>query len=217
MLRAALAFSLLALAACGDGYTDAGSGSESLRAVVDVVYDSSQQSMYARAEITRDGAFVPGVTARLVDDGSSQQFELFAGDGVYEARIDGAYRRKLELVVLRGTDEIKANLEGPGAHIISSPDDGETVPRAANAAKITWTTGDGVKADAVTITDERTVTDATRTVTVEDKGSTTFPFELPAGDDTLQVKRTNSVTLDGGISGSAFSLSYLASRRIKAD
>lgn len=211
LMRAWGLLALSATAACG-GYTSSGDGSHTLDVEAVVSSESGNANMTARVSVSAKGAQVSGATVTLRDDETQAVFPLNEDGNFYRATIPGGYRKKLELKVERGDDNLSGKLEGPGIHFIATPFDGTRVELGDDPLKINWAVSDGIRADDVAITldgsDYRGETD-------KDRGEVEVPRELlRTGEDVIRIERSNSVDLTGGFGPSKFTISYQATSRV---
>lgn len=201
------AAAMSALAACG-GFTDAGDGSHTLEVDARVSFQAGDGNMTARVSVTQKGAQVQGATVTLRDDDTEAVFPLENDGNFYRATIAGPYRKKLELKVTSGDDNVSAKLEGPGVHFIVDPFDGTRVKLGDDPLKVNWSVADGIRADDVAVTIDGS---DYRGETNKDKGEVEVPRELlRVGDAIVRIERSNSVDLKGALGASAFVLSYQA-------
>jgi hypothetical protein len=211
MIRLQLCWLLpLMLGACS--YTDSGSGTGTLLVKATASYSvgplagNNFQLVVTVADI--NGART-GAQVVMTDGENGDRFTLAAvagHDGSYAADVVG-YRRRLELGVQSGSDSLKAKLEGPGPHVIDSPKPGGYHRSdLGDHLDVSWSTSDGIRADAVVIDlghgIERTINDDTGS---DDSIATQ---QLSTGDYDLTVTRSNRVDLAGGVGGSIFTTSY---------
>lgn len=208
---AIVAAALSTLAACG-GFTNGGGGTKTLDVEARVSFIAGNANMNARVSVVQNGAQVQGALVTLRDEATEAVFPLDVDGNFYRATIAGGYRRKLELKVERGEDNLDAKLEGPGEHFISNPFDGTTVELGGDPLKVNWTVSDGIRADDVAISLDGS---DYRGETNRDRGEVEVPRELlRIGDDVIHIERSNSVDLDGGSGNSRFTISYEAASNV---
>ena len=211
MQRVMLSAAMSAIAACG-GFTNGGGGTKTLEVEARVSFAAGNANMNARVSVVQNGAQVKSAVVTLRDEETEAVFTLEPDGNFYRANIAGAYRRKLELKVERGEDNLDAKLEGPGEHFVSNPFDGTTIELGEDALTVNWTVSDGIRADEVAITLDGS---DYRGETNRDRGEVEVPRELlRVGDDVIHIERSNSVELDGGTGGSRFTMSYEASASV---
>ncbi|HSI05630.1 MAG: hypothetical protein ACAI38_13725 [Myxococcota bacterium] len=205
------AAAMSAIAACG-GFTDGGNGTKTLEVEARVSFVAGNANMNARVSVVQDGAQVPLADVTLRDEETEAIFTLAPEGNFYRASIAGGYRRKLELKIERGEDNLDAKLEGPGEHFVSSPFDRTTVELGDDPLTVNWTVSDGIRADDVAISLDGS---DYRGETNRDQGEVEVPRELlRVGDDVIHVERSNSVDLDGGTGSSRFTMSYEATSSV---
>ncbi len=201
-----------AIAACG-GYTSGGGGTDTLEVEARVSFAVGNANMVGRVSVNQRGAFVQGATVTLRDEETEAVFPLTEDGNFYRTNIPGGYRRKLELKVERGGDNLDAKLEGPGEHFINTPFDGTIIKLGDSPLEVNWTVKDGIRADDVSI---RLDGSDYRGETNKDKGKVEVPRELlRVGDDTIRVERSNTVDLEGGAGESTYTISYEAMSRVR--
>lgn len=213
-MRSSVVVVLLTLAGCG--YTDAGDGSKTLVVVADAVYSASEDNQL-RVDVTvsKDGVGVTGATVKFTDGESGDVFTVpphGGQDGRYRGDLTG-YHHSLAIEVDSGDDNLEAQLEGPGTHVIAEPVNGARLTRddVANL-DIEWEVSDGIRADKVHIEIGDNVCTTTE---IEETGSLTLPCKgLPAGSSFVRVRRSNQISLEGGVGESNFELSYQVTNQI---
>ncbi len=209
--RATLATAMSAIAACG-GFTNGGGGTNTLEVEALVSFAAGNANMNARVSVVQNGAQVQGAVVTLRDEETEAVFNLEPESNFYRANIAGGYRRKLELKIERGEDNLDAKLEGPGEHFVSNPFDGTTIELGENPLTVNWAVSDGIRADDVAITLDGS---EYRGETSHDRGEVEVPRELlRVGDDVIHIERSNGVDLDGGTGSSRFTISYDASSTV---
>lgn len=212
MVRLGLIAAVSAMAACG-GYTSGGSGTDTLEVEARVSFAVGNANMVGRVSVSQRGAFVQGATVTLRDEETEAVFPLTEDGNFYRTNIPGGYRKKLELKVERGSDNLDAKLEGPGEHFINTPFDGTVIELGDSPLKVNWTVKDGIRADDVTISLDGS---DYRGETNQDKGEVEVPRELlRVGEDTIHIERSNTVNLEGGAGVSTYTISYEATSRIR--
>ncbi|MBI5509948.1 MAG: hypothetical protein HY903_14425 [Deltaproteobacteria bacterium] len=206
-----LSSSVLLLLAAGCGYTDSGSGSNTLEVIATVEYRADDNSTRAEITVNKSGAKVEGAQVVLTDGDSGDEFAIAqqnnGNNTVYRNEISG-YHRKMALKVASGSDELTGQLEGPGPHIISNPDNSEILDRNSmgDTFEVRWTTEDGIRADEITI---RFNQGDFETTISNDNGKYSVPTtKLNAQNDEVRVTRRNRTKLSGGILASSLEISY---------
>lgn len=203
---------LLLLTACGD-FTDGGSGSGTLEVDARASYSSDTDRTEIRVDVRVQAGDPDDARVRITDDESNEvlELEVTPNAGLNVARFNGVfsgYRQRLEIEVERGSDDLDGKIEGPGRHVIESPANGTAVSLddIGNSLEIEWAVEDGLRADSVTVSLDESDFDATVT---DDRGDLDVDVEfLELGDEEIEVQRTNSVVLSGGLVGSKFDFSY---------
>jgi hypothetical protein len=209
--RVTLAIAVSAIAACG-GFTSGGGGTKTLEVEARASFAAGNANMNARVSVVQNGAQVQGAVVTLRDEETEAVFTLEPDGNFYRANIAGGYRRKLELKVDRGDDNLDAKLEGPGEHFVSNPFDGTTIELGDDPLTVNWTVSDGIRADDVVISLDGS---DYRGETNRDRGEVEVPRELlRLGDDVIHIERSNSVDLDGGSGSSRFTMSYDAASNV---
>jgi len=212
MNRTLLVLPVLALAACG--YTDAGNGTDTLLVTATARFTVGDDSTDVRVQVHKAGVAVDNATTIDVRDGDTGDiFPLtHEGSATYRVSIPG-YHRRLALEVQAPNssggkaDALVAKLEGPSPHVIVNPKAGGlTRGSQGTTLDIEWACNDGVGADQVTIG----VDTGFSKVVTSDSGKAAGPAmaALPSGSYQLTVTRTNTTELAGGVTGSAFSISF---------
>jgi len=215
---------MVSAVACG--YTDGGSGTNTLEVVATLVYETrhSDEGMQADVSIRKNGLAVEGATVILTDGDKNDAVTVPQHDNGQNTRYRTdsthlllGYRRKLELRVESGSDRLEAKLEGPGPHLISKPTNDEQMSRGdlGDSFEVRWKTEDGIAADEVVITvTSQNTDDRVRTVSGDpgkyDMSSTT----LENFDNNIRVLRRNRLRLSGGTGASEMTLGYEASNRV---
>lgn len=212
MNRTLLAIPVLALAACG--YTDAGSGTNTLLVTARARFTVGDDSTDVRVQVHKAGLAVDNASTIGVRDGETGDIFPLARDssGSYRASIPG-YHRRLALEVQAPNssggkpDALAAKLEGPSPHVIVNPKAGGiTRGSQGSTLDVEWACNDGIGADEVTIG----VDTGFSKVVTSDSGKAAGPAmaTLLSGSYELTVTRTNTTDLAGGVTGSAFSISF---------
>ncbi|MCK5690656.1 hypothetical protein KAI87_15355 [Myxococcota bacterium] len=200
---------LLLTSACG--YTDSGDGSKTLQVDAEMSYRPSDNNlMRLNVTIEKSGTEVEDAVVKITDDESGDIYELTHNHhGEYFLSVEG-YHRKLRLEIERGSDKLSAQLQGPGPHIITYPENESLVKRSDLGAFFTlvWRVDDGLAADQVFLRlkehhKEFDLID-------NDPGDYNIirTIEMDDGEEEAQVKRTNITELAGGTTGSTFSIGY---------
>lgn len=206
---------LLGLGACS--YTDSGDGTQTLLVTATISFDGSTDT---RVNVERLGAAVSGATVTLHDPDKDETLtlteDLPSNSGRYELNAIPGYRRRLELKVESGGDNLQAKLEGPGAHFITDPQGSQLIKRTSQGSQleVKWGTKDGLRADEVTIE-----LDDFKTTQSEDSGSfdQIAMARVKDGARDLRVERRNRVSLDGGSGGSTMTIEYAARIEINVE
>ncbi len=212
MFRVVMTMGVLFAAGCG-GFTDSGSGSRTLLVDARAAYALSNDRTDLRVDVEVQSGDADEARVFVTDDESNEEIELLLANnaGIRTARFNGSfsgYRRRLELRVERGDDDLDAQLEGPGRHVIESPSNGSalSLDDVGGSLEISWSVEDGLQADTVSVSLDESSFDAT---VDEDKGKLDVEREfLSLGDEEVEVRRTNSIELAGGLVGSKFDFSY---------
>ncbi len=208
-MRRMLPLLALVLGACG--YTDAGSGSGTLKVTAKAGYSvggddkTSIQIDVSKPSTNTDPVMDAVVYAKDGDTGEQIPVPYDATHGDYRTDVD-KYRRRLEIKMQSGNDGLDVKLEGPGPHTITSPEAG-ALNRGGDTLGVTWATSDGVAADTVIL---RIPEVHVETVLSTDTGSShDIPWaDLPTGSYHLSVTRLNHVIPNGGAPDSSFEIAY---------
>ena len=215
-LSSSLLLSILigALGATGCSYTEGGTGSKTLQIKAALTYtagDTDDNSHFLVEVLDPAGRPVPEAIVTIRDGDTEEEFtlsELESGEsGVYGLSLP-RYRRRIFLSVVRGSDHLEGQLEGPGPHTIEDPPHAGTVKRRDldKNLKVTWKTADGLKADQITIglDDE-----GFSTTELNDRGYGTIPKdELHSGSEGVTVLRRNALIFDSGLNNSSLEITY---------
>lgn len=212
MKRVLLLVGSFACVGCG-GFTDTGSGSGTLEVDARASYSLGGDRTDIRVDVRVRSGEADQARVFITDDESEEEVELLLANdaGIGVARFNGSfsgYRRRLELDVERDDDDLSARLEGPGRHVIEAPNNGSAVSLddVGGSLEVAWVVEDGLEADTVTVSLEESDFDATVN---EDDGKLDINREfLSVGEETVEVRRTNSIVLSGGLVGSKFDFSY---------
>ena len=195
-----------ALIATGCGYTDAGSGTQTLEVLADFSYASTSGNETAvRVQVNKAGAPVTNPVIVVTDDDTHETFPITRATGnKYSDTLTG-YRRRLHIEVTSGDDAIKCQIEAPGRHTIANPLQGETHKRSDDL-KIRWQTVDGLRADEVDLKlDKASVSDTL----VKDVGEFTVPASiLQVSREKVSVVRRNKLIPAGGTGASLIKFEY---------
>jgi hypothetical protein len=211
MNRTLVALPVLALAACG--YTDAGSGTNTLLVAADASFTVGDDNTRLSVHVHKAGVAVDGATVNMRDGDTNELFTLRnTGSGTYTLDTP-RYRRRLALEVQAANtsggsaDSLVAKLEGPGPHVIVNPKAGGlTRGSQGSTLDVEWACNDGVGADQVSVH----VDDGFSRLVTGDSGKTDGPpmATLASGNHDLRVRRINTVELSGGVTGSVFTVSF---------
>lgn len=197
----------LSLIACG--YTDAGTGTQTLEVNAALHYAWQTDSTEADLWLTRAGEAVPNATVHLTnaDTKLQQGVEPDVAPGHYKVALEG-YARRLQLAIKADTDTLVCQIEGPGRHTVAEPAPG-TVVGYGEALPVRWATEDGVRADSVTVTLEGVTWSQKLT---NDQGHSQIPARvLVPGMQTLTVERRSHVVPEGGSGHSHVDMAYAVS------
>lgn len=209
--KAPLLAAAIAVASFACGYTDSGDGTRTLQVVAELSYDVGNRDNVMRARVTvrKAGIHVSGASVAIIDGESGARFALEenGGNERYDASIAGGYRRRIELEIRSGNDNLTGRLEGPGAHLIEAPAHGSRVELSGgDKLDVHWQTEDGLAADEVRVDLDQA--DYTTTLN-EDRGRDEVPMAtLRAGSEKVEVERRNRVVLTGGDGQSTMQISY---------
>jgi len=203
-----------ALVLTGCSYTDGGTGSNTLHVKATLTYtagDTDDNSHLLVQVLDNAARPVPEAAVTIQDGDTEEEFTLSeleaGGSGVYVLTLP-RYRRRIDLSVVRGSDRLEGQLEGPGPHTILAPLHAGTVKRAEldHNLEVTWTTTDGLKADQITVgLDDRGFS----TTELDDRGYGTIPKdELRSGSEGVTVLRRNTLIFDSGLNNSSLEITY---------
>jgi hypothetical protein len=206
---------MVALAA-SCGFTDGGGGTRTLRVVAELTYTAHDNETALRIAVDKDGLVVDNAIVEIRDVDREVAYLITQGNPGEEYtrheqdhHIDG-YHRRIELTVEHDSDRLEAQLEGPGKHTVVSPGNNEVVDfdDLGDDIAVEWDTTDGLTAQEVEIH----LGDHSHTIAKwEDPGHYSVPTRgLEVGEESVRVGRRNHIKLDGGVSGSTFSLEYQA-------
>ena len=192
-------------------YTDSGSGTKTLLAIVRGNYRPDHGRLDFNVELSRNSLPSPAAVITLVDSDSKEAVTLQDQGSnnrrtEYQGELAG-YHRRLELKITSTNGSLDAKLEGPGPHVVIEPLNQAQVSRADVGSNLTiaWRVEDGVRADAVDIENEW----GAAIHLSEDTGKAeTSAAAIRPGPTSFNVARTNNVELGGGAPGSQFSISY---------
>ena len=230
------------LSSCG--FTDAGSGSETMRLNLAVSYKfgGSNLSLCTATINSPSGLPVEGAVVTLHKGGEDAALvtltEAETEAGSYTGSFSD-YHQDLTLKVTSPQDgELEASLSGPTRHLIVSPRHSSTIERSdlGSGLTVTWDSEFGLRADEVVLrVPEKTVgfgedddeleNYVYQSGATDDTGSGTIPSErLTVPDSTstgststesVQVLRRNTVKLAGGYTGSLFTIAYIVENNIE--
>jgi hypothetical protein len=205
-MRTSIAMLLPVLAACGGG-TDAGSGTGTLFATIEVTGRPNDTKV--ELELSARGNPVIGANVVLTDVDRELPVTAEAKNaGRYDANFMG-YARTIEVKIVAGEDELEASLEGPAPHVITRPPNDAIVRRADyEVLTVEWEADD--PADSVEVAPE----DGDKVNLEEDDFETDIPLgPLKNGSQKISVERATSVDLSGGTAGSRFRSRYKVDNR----
>lgn len=233
LLSPLLAFvSLSLLVSCG--FTDSGSGSETIRLnlMVNYKFGGSNLSLCKASVNTPGGLPVEDaiITLHLSDDAEPLVTLIQDEDeaGSYEGSF-ADYHQNLVVKLTSSQDgNLEAALSGPTRHVIASPLHSSTIERSdiGDGLRVTWNSEHGLRADDVVLRvpektdgfgdDDDEIEDYVyQSGSMDDTGSGTIPIDRLAETESIQVLRRNTVELSGGYSGSLFGISYLVENNIQ--
>jgi len=216
--REVIALTAATLASCGS-YTNPGTGTHTLAVQATLAYQFAGNTTAVDVTISdAAGNDITDANVTVTDpDSNSSALVPHLNRNRYSLGGQGfaGYHRRVELNIKRqapATDGLIAKLEGPGPDHINSPaqDDILSFGNLGSGLDVVWATGDGLEADRVTIS--LNVSNYSKPLT-DDSGKLTIPkndLNSAVGQtETVNVDRTNSVTLAGGIApNSTMTLSY---------
>ncbi len=208
-----LALMCLGSGVTGCGYTDGGGGSRTLEVQARLEYRAHDNQTDIRIDVRKDGAVLDDANITITDGDTDKRFEIEQNNpgGEYRDDIDG-YHRRVELRIESNSDELNAQLEGPGIHFVTAPANDTVVKRddIGDSLEVEWETKDGMAAEEVDVRIHST--GYTKHITNwEDPGSADIPSgKIDEGDEETRVVRRNKVRLDGGTGSSSLEITYEA-------
>ncbi len=219
----------------GCGFTDSGSGTDTMRVNVMVSYKfgGSEQSLCTASVNTPGGLPVTDATIVLSNGDDTELVTLTPvsdEDGTYVGSFAG-YEEKLYLSITSPQDgNLEAALQGPTRHIIASPQHSSVVSRSSilDGLKVTWDAEHGIRADEVVLrvpektegfgdSDDDIENYVYQSGSKDDTGSGVIPGDTFTDTESIQVLRRNTTVLSGGYEGSLFGTSYLVENQIAVD
>lgn len=220
------------LASCG--FTDSGSGTETMRINLMVSYKfGGANSSLCQATVNTPGGLPVEdavITLHLSEDAAPLVTLTHDEDeaGTYEGSFDD-YHQNLVVKVSSSQDgTLDAALSGPTRHVIASPLHSSTIQRSdiGDGLSVTWNSEHGLRADEVVLRvpektdgfgddDNEIENYVYQSGSKADTGSGTIPIDRLAETESIQVLRRNTVELSGGYSGSLFGISYLVENNIQ--
>jgi hypothetical protein len=196
-----------AVASCG--YTDAGTGTQTLEVNAALHYDWQSDSTLADIWLIRAGTAVQNANVHLIDADTKivQTVGADVAPGHYVMTL-GGYARRLQLNISAENDALVCQIEGPGRHVVAAPAPG-TVVHYGEPLAVRWRTEDGVRADSVNVTLEGINWSVRLT---DDQGHSEVPARvLTPGMQTLTVERRSHVVPQGGSGHSHVDVAYAVS------
>lgn len=191
------------------GYTDAGTGTQTLEVNAALHYAWQTDSTHADVWLTRAGDAVQNANVHLTNADTKVQQAVTpdVAPGHYVVDIAG-YARRLQLNISAESDALMCQIEGPGRHVVAEPAPG-TVVGYGKSLPVRWSTEDGVRADSVNVTLEGVSWSQRLT---DDQGHSEIPARvLTPGMQTLTVERRSQVVPEGGSGHSHVDMSYAVS------
>jgi hypothetical protein len=193
-----------------DGVDNIGRGSETLEVRAVVVEDGNETIVFV--EVEKDGAAVVGIPTIQVaagEDGAPVGMQDL-GNGDY-VTILGPYVGFYSLEIIRGEDDLTADLEGPAPVVILDPPQGFIFDATAGEdLEVSWEADGNVTQTQVSVGGFRFVEDG-------DPGEVTIPFfDVPVdnGDFDVNVEQNTVANLRGGAPGSLFVISTSTDTRV---
>ena len=238
LLSVSLALTCITLMT-GCGFTDSGSGSETMRMnlMVSYKFGGSNLSLCKATVNAPTGLPVEGAVINLYKGNEDAILVTLTEDaenaGVYTGSYSD-YHQDIRLEVTSPQDgELKASLSGPTRHVIDSPLHSTTIPRSdiGTGLTVTWNSEFGLRADEVVLRvpektdgfgedDDELDNYVYQSGATADTGSGTIPADrlISSGStstESIQVLRRNTVELSGGYGGSLFGISYIVENNIE--
>jgi hypothetical protein len=212
MVRSFSFATALLLMACG--YTDAGSGTQSLRITADLTYVFSDDTTNVEIEVQKNLERFGGAVVVLTDPESSEAFTIPESDhprSNYRDHLDGFHRSfQLDVNTEGNDDYLTVKLEGPASFTVPTPISGTRIAIADGKFEVTWKPADGLPADQILFRVHNNMTNEDfEAQTESDRGTYKLPTtSLDPGPADLYVERVNTVAPAGAVSSSVFSMGY---------
>lgn len=216
---AGLAVVLTMASLTGCGYTDPGTGTNTLEVVARLSFTASDDGETdVRVRVLKRGAVVNDASVAIQNGETGEKFvidEQTTGQDRYRGLLDG-YHRRIELSVTAGADHLVGRLEGPGRHLIKSPLNDSVLRRSdADTMRVRWRAEDGLMADEVELRFDES--EFSTTIGRDTGEVVVATAELIPGLEELRVTRRNSVNLAGGTAGSKLEIAYTAANRFEVE
>lgn len=213
LLRTLAALCLGTLWACG--YADVGEGTGTLAVTghLDCAYPSQQTAV--ALTLLREAAAVTDANVTLQDGDTHETLHVPYDEGTQQyTAVWTGYHRRVTWQIWSGADGLMARTEGPSRHTVAHPHTG-AVLQVHDSLDVRWATGDGVRAEAVTVqvvsTDQQPVS---HSLTHDGGQHQVAASALSAGHSTLTVQRLDKLVPLGAAEGSALITSYSVSAGI---
>jgi hypothetical protein len=198
----------------GCGFTDPGSGTQTLFVNASATTDGSNGGTVLSALIREQGPNGPTVDDATVimtgDTGTDHSLPLILCCGIYGVN-NVTWETGWRLKITRGNDKLEAFLSAPGLTTILEPTAGSTFVRSAGTPlHVRWKDESGKSAETVEVRLSQGDYNQGRP---EDPGTRDVPataWTQAENNERVTVKRTTDTNLSGGITGSVFTASSTA-------